>query len=156
MKERGRDRERDRERRATGKTESVSRANIAVLWKTGVLLFVFGVAAFVALGWKLYTIQILQHDVYQEKAIGQQTMDNAVSANRGRITDASGKVLAMSATVYDVIISPNDFKKVQKSWDDRNAKNPGQMEYSRPEARYRRQPRLLRKRGNGMVLYLLS
>ena len=78
------------------------RANRIVLTRTLILLAVFGVAAFLPLFGRLYAIQIRDHDMYEQKAIDQQTMDNSVAANRGKITDANGKVLAVSATVYDL------------------------------------------------------
>ncbi len=109
------------------------RANRTILIRTLVLLAVFGVAAFVPLFGKLYAIQIRDHKMYQEKAIEQQTMDNSVAANRGTITDTNGKVLAMSATVYDIIISPKDFAAVQESWDKKYGEDPGSAPYERPE-----------------------
>lgn len=72
--------------------------------------------------------------MYEQKAIDQQTMDNSVAANRGEITDANGKVLAVSATVYDIIISPKDFASVQKNWDKKYAASPEKAPYDRPEA----------------------
>ena len=86
------------------------KANRTILWRTIILMLLFGAVTFAPLFHRLYTIQIKEHATYQQRAIDQQTMDNAVSANRGRILDANGKVLAMSATVYDVIISPKDFE----------------------------------------------
>ncbi len=124
----------EKTRRSPAAEEAPERANVAIFWKTMILLVGFGIVTFLLLAGQLYAIQIRDHDMYQEKAIGQQTMDNAVAANRGQISDANGKVLAMSATVYDVILSPKDFEKVQQSWDDRNAKNPGKLDYPRPEA----------------------
>ena len=108
------------------------RANRTVLIRTVALLLTFGVAAFLPLFGKLYAIQIRDHDLYQEKAIQQQTMDNSVAASRGVISDTNGKVLAMSATVYDVIISPKDFEAVQKNWDKKYGEKTDPP-YARPE-----------------------
>lgn len=110
------------------------RANRIVLTRTLILLAVFGVAAFLPLFGRLYAIQIRDHDMYEQKAIDQQTMDNSVAANRGKITDANGKVLAVSATVYDIIVSPKDFASVQKNWDKKYASAPEKATYARPEA----------------------
>ncbi|MCI8651066.1 MAG: PASTA domain-containing protein [Oscillospiraceae bacterium] len=109
------------------------KANRTILLRTLLLLVMFGILTFIPLFGKLYAIQIRDHEMYQEKAIGQQTMDNAVSANRGQILDSNGKVLAMSATVYDVILSPNDFRKLQNNWDERYGKKPEGAKYPRPE-----------------------
>ncbi len=116
------------------------KANRTILIRTLVLMLVFGVAAFAPLFFRLYDIQIRQHNDFQERAIQQQTMDNAVSANRGKIKDANGKVLARSATVYDVIFSPNDFVKVQELWEETYTDSKGNVlsgkkdYYPRPEA----------------------
>ena len=45
---------------------------------------------------------------YQQRATDQQLMDVSVSAHRGDILDANGDVLAMSATVYNLILAPKD------------------------------------------------
>ncbi len=109
------------------------KANRTILARTVFLLALCGVVVFIPLFYKLWTIQIRDHDFYQQKAISQQTRDNAVSASRGQIKDANGKVLATSGTVYDVIISPNDFIAVQESWDEK-AKKGNTPKYDRPEA----------------------
>ena len=72
------------------------------------LAVVFGFLAFGALFVKLWQIQIVDHEFYKEKAINNQTKDSDVAAVRGIITDSRGINLAVSATVYDVVISPKD------------------------------------------------
>ena len=133
--------DRRRERREEGSSPAPDRkANRTILIRTLVLMAVFGVVAFVPLFIQLYNIQIRDHQDFQTRAIQQQTMDNAVSANRGKIKDANGKVLARSATVYDVIFSPNDFVKVQENWDaafigsDGSIRTGKEGYYPRPEA----------------------
>lgn len=49
-----------------------------------------------------------RHDYYQQLASGQHTLDLSVSASRGDIYDRNGNVMAMSATVYNLILSPRD------------------------------------------------
>jgi len=63
---------------------------------------------FGALIWKLWDVSIVHHDEYQERAARQQTMELSVSAERGNIYDRNGNILSMSATVYDLIVSPRD------------------------------------------------
>ena len=87
-----------------------------IFHRTMILLVVFGIVAFIPLVWKLYQLQIVQHDELQSKATSQQTSDESVSASRGTIYDTSGKTLAVSATVYNVILSPKDINTV--STDD--------------------------------------
>ena len=72
------------------------------------LMLVCGVGLFIPLVIQLWTISIRDHDFYQQRATDQQLMDVSVSAHRGDILDANGDVLAMSATVYNLILAPKD------------------------------------------------
>ena len=72
------------------------------------LMLVCGVGLFIPLVIQLWNISIRDHDFYQQRAAQQQLMDVSVSAHRGEIRDANGEVLAMSATVYDLILAPKD------------------------------------------------
>ncbi len=84
------------------------RANKTILGRTIFLMTVFGVVAFVPLLWKLWQVQIVGHDQFEEMAIDQQTSDLTVTAPRGTIYDVQGNILAISATVQNVIISPKE------------------------------------------------
>jgi len=76
--------------------------------RTVCLMVVFGVLSFIPLGWKLWDIAIVHHEEYQLRQLNQSTRDVEVRSNRGTIRDSSGNVLAMSATVYNLILSPLD------------------------------------------------
>ena len=76
--------------------------------RTVCLMVLFGVLAFIPLGWKLWDIAIVHHEEYQLRQLNQSTRDVEVRSNRGTIRDANGNVLAMSATVYNLILSPLD------------------------------------------------
>lgn len=76
--------------------------------RTVCLMVIFGVLSFIPLGWKLWDIAIVHHEEYQMRQLNQSTRDVEVRANRGTIRDSSGNVLAMSATVYNLILSPLD------------------------------------------------
>lgn len=76
---------------------------------------VFGVATFLILFAKLWKIQIIDHEFYEEKAIAGQTRDLTVSANRGKITDSKGNILAISASVHNVVLSPKDI--IERGYD---------------------------------------
>ena len=84
------------------------RANRSLLRRTIFLMAVFGAALFIPLGVQLWKLQITQHDTWTERAANIQTRDVSVSASRGSIYDASGRTLAMSATTYNLILSPKD------------------------------------------------
>ena len=93
------------------------RANRVILGRTIALMCVFGVITFAPLMWKLWSIQITNHDLYESKAIDQQTRDMVVTAPRGTIYDARGNILAISNDVYNVVVSPKDLIDLREDWD---------------------------------------
>ncbi|NLF34469.1 MAG: penicillin-binding protein, partial [Clostridiales bacterium] len=95
------------------------RANRVILRRTLCLAALFGIGTFSMLIWKLWQIQIVNQDFYETKAIEQQTSDLAVSAKRGTIYDSQGQILAISATAYNVILSPRDLARVQAEYEER-------------------------------------
>ena len=103
------------------------RANRVILIRSLILMGVFGLLAFIPLFFKLWNIQISNHDYYQDLAVKQQTRDSTVTANRGTIYDCNGTVLAMSATVYNVQLSPKDIHETQESYQEKveNAQENG-------------------------------
>ncbi|HPE16276.1 MAG TPA: hypothetical protein PK597_04915, partial [Oscillospiraceae bacterium] len=88
-----------------------ARATRTIFHRALFLMCVFGICTFGVLVWKLYTIQIRDHDYYEERAVEQQTRSLTVSAERGNIYDAEGNVLAISATVQNVVLSPKDIQE---------------------------------------------
>ena len=112
------------------------RANRTIFLRTMFLMVFFGVLIFIPLLWKLWTIQIVDQDFYEQKAIEQQTKDSAVAADRGTIYDTNGNILAISATVHDIILSPRDVNKLQASYAEKVEKareNKGEYpEYPEP------------------------
>lgn len=88
-----------------------SHSKRSILRRTLALMILCGVVMFIPLGWKLWDIAIVHHDEYQKRASDQQTLDMTISAQRGNIYDRNGNVMAMSATVYSLILSPNDLVK---------------------------------------------
>ena len=91
------------------------RQNRTILGRTICLMAIFGVVAFIPLLWKLWQIQIVQGDYYQEQAIDQQTRDMLVTAPRGSIYDSQGNLLAVSTSVQNVVISPKDIASAAQS-----------------------------------------
>ena len=85
--------------------------NRMMLRRTLFLLSVCGIAAFLVLAARLYQIQIVQHDEYEAAAIAQQVRETTVSAARGTIYVRYGVVLAMSAGVDTVYISPAEIER---------------------------------------------
>jgi stage V sporulation protein D (sporulation-specific penicillin-binding protein) len=102
----------DKQRRKKQDKDAAQRPNKTILSRTLILMTVCGVVAFIVLAVKLYQIQIADHDKYEQLAVEQQTRESKVSAARGTIYDANGKVLAMSASVETVFISPYEMTEV--------------------------------------------
>ena len=82
------------------------RSNRSLFRRTIFLMVVLGVGMFLPLIAQLYKLQIAEHTYWQERAANQQTNDVSVTANRGTIYDREGRALALSATVYKLILSP--------------------------------------------------
>ena len=107
------------ERRSAAPTQTRgSHSKRTIFRRTVFMMVVCGVLMFIPLGWKLWDIAIVHHDEYQLKASNQQTLDMSVSASRGNIYDRNGNVMAMSATVYNLILSPNDLVKSVPTEDE--------------------------------------
>ena len=88
--------------------ETKARANARTMRRIGGLMAVLGFLIFIPLFVTLYDLQIRQHDELEKRAIDQQTKDVEVSASRGTIYDRNGDILAISASVHNVILSPRD------------------------------------------------
>ena len=65
---------------------------------------------FVAVIVNLFNLQVINHSVYESKAIGQQTKDTEIAAKRGSILDRNGKELAISASAFMVTMAPTVIK----------------------------------------------
>lgn len=74
------------------------------------LLFYVAAALFVVLFVQLGNIMFLQAGELQEMAELQWTKETSVTAERGKILDANGVVLAQSATVKSVLLKPKDIE----------------------------------------------
>ena len=74
------------------------------------LALLFGVAAFSVLLVRLYILQIVDHEHYESMAIRQQLREAPTSAARGTIFDRNGAVLAVSASVDNVYLSPAEIE----------------------------------------------
>ena len=92
--------------------------NYKILKRILVLLVMFGVVVFLPIGWKLWDLQVIQHDTLEQEAIEQQTSELSINAQRGTIYDSQGNVLAISSTVYDVILSPKAIVEKQEELDE--------------------------------------
>ncbi|MCD7929225.1 MAG: penicillin-binding protein, partial [Clostridiales bacterium] len=99
------------------KKSSSRQANRRIFRRTVLLLAVCGVVMFLPIVYKLWYWQISRHDEIEQKAVQQQTSELSVSAQRGAIYDSEGNVLAISASAYDVILSPKAISDKQQELD---------------------------------------
>ncbi len=75
----------------------------------GIVVF----AVFAVLLLRILLIQTVNFDDFQNKVIEQMTTESAVAADRGKIYDKNGNVLATNVTTYRVFISPSSIKSAQ-------------------------------------------
>jgi len=80
---------------------------------------------------RLFFLQVISYEEYQNKVIDNTQAEATVTADRGVIYDSSGVKLATNYTVYRVFISPRDImteeeasaKAAQEAKTDRNPEN---------------------------------
>lgn len=86
-------------------------ANQKLRQRTVWLLIIILMVGFGAVITRLAYLQLVAGEDLQQKAVEQQLSDTTVSAKRGTIYDRNGKVLAQSASVWQVVLSPASFKE---------------------------------------------
>ncbi len=86
------------------------RRNRQMLRRGAVLAALFCVVAFAVLLARLYELQIVEHERYEALAISQQLRAVPGTAARGDISDRNGNLLAVSATVDNVYLSPAEIE----------------------------------------------
>ena len=81
-----------------------------MLRRTLFLMAVFGIGAFLLLLARLYKLQIIDHEKYESMAIQQQLRSVPSSTVRGTIYDTNRNTLAVSASVDNVYLSPQEIE----------------------------------------------
>ena len=76
-----------------------------------VLALLFGVLSTALLLARLCRLQIVDHALYEKLAAEQQLREAPTSAARGTIYDAKGRILAISASVDNVYVSPAEIEQ---------------------------------------------
>lgn len=64
---------------------------------------------------RLYNLQVIDPDNYQQRAIDQQLQSVSISAKRGSILDRNNKTLAQSATVWNVFVAPAEIETAEEA-----------------------------------------
>lgn len=93
-----------------GSKKAAKGPNQRLRQRTAVLIILILVIGFGAAIARLGYLTIVQGSSLQEDAVGQQLKDTTLPAKRGTIYDANGKVLAESASVWQVVMAPIYFK----------------------------------------------
>ena len=75
------------------------------------IALLLGIAAFLPISLRLYSLMIRQYDDYLEKAQNNQTRSTAVSPARGRIYDCNMNILADSQSVENVYLNPRQLRQ---------------------------------------------
>ncbi|MGI5954058.1 penicillin-binding transpeptidase domain-containing protein [Dysosmobacter sp.] len=122
------------------KSDAARRANQVIRSRTVLVMVLLGVCTFVALFWKLYDLQIRQHEELQEQAVSQQTRSTVITASRGTIYDRNLTPLALSATAETVFISPKEIEEYVTSQETKQAEAQAEAaengtSYAAPELR---------------------
>lgn len=110
---------------------SAEKSNRSLFRRTVFLMVCLGVLCFIPLVAQLWKIQVVNQDFWEQRAAEQQTKDVAVNSGRGTIYDASGNTMAISATVYKLVLSPND---VLRSIDKEDYEEDGVLDEEAYEA----------------------
>ncbi len=85
---------------------TISPAAVKRSYWAGIIVF----SIFALLLLRILIIQTVKFDEYQSKVINQITTESPVAADRGKIFDRNGNVLATNITTYRVFINPNSIK----------------------------------------------
>jgi len=75
------------------------------------------VAVFLVLLVRIFLLQTVSYEHYQQKVLEQLTTESSVSAARGSIYDRNGVVLATNISTYRVFISPSSIASAQSEHD---------------------------------------
>ncbi|MGN0984845.1 MAG: penicillin-binding transpeptidase domain-containing protein, partial [Gemmiger sp.] len=84
--------------------------------RTFLLMALFLIAGFGVLLYQLYALQLRDAEIYRTEAVEQQMKDTTLPATRGSIYGATGKLLAKSTTVWNIIADPSVSANVDKAY----------------------------------------
>ncbi len=66
-------------------------------------------------GGRLFYLMVIKGDFYRQKAAEQQLYDTEITASRGNIYDRNMELLATSAQVWTVYVTPNSFNNIKNT-----------------------------------------
>lgn len=98
----------EQEKRKKQRRQERIRADRGMLSRTGVILILCGIVAFLPVVGMLTNLMVFRHDEYSEKALNNQTRTTTVTASRGNIYDRNMNIMAMSTSVENVFLDPKE------------------------------------------------
>ena len=75
------------------------------------VMALLGIAAFVPVALRLYSLMVGQYDYYAQLALRNQTRTTRITAARGTVYDRNMNILAASETVENVFLDPHELKQ---------------------------------------------
>ena len=75
------------------------------------VMILLGIAAFLPVAVRLYSLMVDQYDYYAQKALRNQTRTTRVTANRGNIYDTNMNLLAVSVGVENIYLDPHELQQ---------------------------------------------
>lgn len=93
------------------------RADREMLSRTGIVLILCGILAFLPVAGMFLNLMVFKHDEYAERALNNQTRSTAITASRGVIYDRNMNIMAASASVENVFLDPYELKRDQEDMD---------------------------------------
>lgn len=91
----------------TGRQDRI-RADRGILSRTGVIMILCGIVAFLPVAGMLLNLMVFRHEEYAQRALNNQTRTTQVTASRGSIYDRNMNVLAVSSSVENVFLDPKE------------------------------------------------
>ena len=101
------------------KGTSSERTNRTILSRTVILMIVCGIVLFIPLIAVLYNLMIVDHAMYEEMAIQNQTRNMVLTADRGVIYDRNMNIMASSSTVETIFLDPNAIALAEKEEEEK-------------------------------------
>ena len=80
-----------------------------------ITMAMLGLAAFVPVFWRLYSLMVTQYDYYAQKALNNQTRSTTVMADRGEIYDRNMNILAANVSVENIYLDPHELKQAKEN-----------------------------------------
>ena len=83
-----------------------------------ITMALLGLAAFLPVLWRLYSLMVTQYDYYAKKALNNQTRSTTVMADRGEIYDRNMNILAANVSVENIYLDPHELKQAKEDVED--------------------------------------